>query len=51
MVWTELNPRPIQNSMRPGAISATVLAADAVTEMCLVTGLRTAAEILIHSVA
>ena len=51
MVCTELNPRPIQNSARPGANSATVLAAEAITDRCLVMGFSTAAAIRIFEVA
>ena len=50
-VCTELNPRPIQNSTRPGASSATVFMAEASTETWRVTGLMTAEEIRIRSVA
>ena len=51
MVWTELNPRPIQNSARPGAVSDTVLIADAITDTCRVTGLSTAEQIRMREVA
>ena len=51
MVCTELNPRPIQNSALPGANSATVFAAEAITERCRVTGLSTAEAMRILDVA
>ena len=51
MLYAALSPVPMPTSVRPGASSASVAAADAATDGCRVTGVITRGPSLIRSVA